>query len=1296
MRKQRRQRKIEIFKLEDRVLFEAAGAAEAVEAADHANNPNPDQQHDISESERQEKEAQSAVKHVGPGTALPDPGAAVQDQGAGLAQPGTAHQDPAQKLVDGSADFSNVPDVTEHHSSDVSDFLNADFSDHSAAKLSFSDSLSADGHDLIIVDADAAKDLDLNSLPDNTEVLVLDHNSDAMEQINAYLDSRDGKFDSVKFVVDADPSGADSAQEHLELNGKDVSDADLNAIRDHVAEHGDLSVHTALDDSAPSYSLNPDGDFEHSADGDLHDTVIHPEIDKNITVNTDPADQIDPALANPVEDGRNELVIIDSNMADKDTVLSQIGEGRDVLEIDPSQDAMSQIQDYLDAHSDTKYDAVHIMTHGNDLGFYLGSTKVTTADQMSVFNGHMAENGDFMLYGCELASNEHGQSLIQDIADFTGCDVAASTNTTGISGDWALEYNVGVIETVNISIRNWDHNLKTWKIIDDNTSGKYDGENIGDITAGLASGDVIEFYSDITEYGITTITADNITVRSATVDGAQQSYTYTVAGSLTVDTGASITFTSSVSGISGNGIINVSGSLSLETATTAIVKLDGGALKITGATVSKVDAFGASSIDSSGVISSLTLNSGGTLNLSSGTVTGTVNRGTLTGAGATFGAVTNYADFTLTGGSVSSLDNNGTFNMDGGTVSLLTNSASTAMTGGTITTVDNNSGTFDLSGGTVATLNNTSDLTVSGGAIGTLNNRAGGDLAMSGGQITVTLNNSSTGTNEISGTAAVSYLNNSGTLTVSGGTVGTVTNSGTLDVSGGSISAGTNDTGITNNGTLTFSNTVDAGAISNRGTLNINGVLRIAAASGSVAVENLGGTVNFSGGTLRNASGIQSGTGIGNTAGGSVINGPGTIEGFAYGAEVLLGQSVAGLTFNNNTNNYLFSITVVGDKGGSSLATGEVRTIDDALAALQADPTGVFSINFNLTLSDYGNWSTYLTVNGNYSAITNLASVSSNTVVKGEYIILTMVLNKNITLSTPSTVDGGVTSFRNISVTVNAGSTFTVSSGTTAKFSGSNMEIESVEGLGTATVTARLKNGSVTLTNEGTLSVQGTLNFTYAEPTTDVNAVVNKGQLIFDGGRFNLNVTVSTGSSKSPLVNGILNENGGTVNVTNGARLNASISSGVSDSALIRNRGTLTIDGGSRLNISGATATKAYAIHNDSVANITNSFIDAGGSGGFYGLFNSNNATATFTVTEVPDYITFPVSATDGYRALYYYLDQIYHIRGTSYSVYNENSFTTVNNVASSGDYTITNGLITGTVKDSAGNVVGIFRDAPL
>lgn len=1302
MRKQRRQRKIEIFKLEDRVLFEAAGAAEAVEAADHANNPNPDQQHDISESERQEKEAQSAVKHVGPGTALPDPGAAVQDQGAGLAQPGTAHQDPAQKLVDGSADFSNVPDVTEHHSSDVSDFLNADFSDHSAAQLSFSDSLSADGHDLIIVDADAAKDLDLNSLPDNTEVLVLDHNSDAMEQINAYLDSRDGKFDSVKFVVDADPSGADSAQEHLELNGKDVSDADLNAIRDHVAEHGDLSVHTALDDSAPSYSLNPDGDFEHSADGDLHDTVIHPEIDKNITVNTDPADQIDPALANPVEDGRNELVIIDSNMADKDTVLSQIGEGRDVLEIDPTQDAMSQIQDYLDAHSDTKYDAVHIMTHGNDLGFYLGSTKVTTADQMSVFNGHMAENGDFMLYGCELASNEHGQSLIQDIADFTGCDVAASTNTTGISGDWALEYNVGVIETVNISIRNWDHNLKTWKIIDDNTSGKYDGENIGDITAGLASGDVIEFYSDITEYGITTITADNITVRSAKVDGAQQSYTYTVAGSLTVDTGASITFTSSVSGISGDGIINISGSLSLETATTAIVKLDGGALKITGATVSKVDAFGASSIDSSGVISSLTLNSGGTLTLSNGTVSSTLNYGSLTGAGATFDKVTNSAsaDFTLTDGSVSSLDNSGTFHMNGGMVSKLTNSASTAMIGGTITTVDNNSGTFDLSGGTVVTLDNTSNLTVSGGDIETLNNNGTGIFTISGSTIEH-LTNATAENNTITG-GIISTLDNRGSLTVSGTSteIGALRNTGTtgnLTISDATI-FGTVD----NSATLTFATDLTTGIITNDegGTLNINGVLSIATDNDDTALTNLnGGVINFNNGTLKNASSSQVGIGLSNTAGGTVsitAGATGSIEGFAYGAEVLLGQTLSGFTFNNNGTNLLSSITVVGANGGTG-ASDEVESLESALAQIASAPDTAYTINFKLALQDYYNadgvagWTDYLTITTDYT-LTNLVAVSSNTTVtlngQNYNVLLSVFVNADVTV-TAANVAGNAIVFNNVSLVVEAGNTLTVDSGASLAFSANlntYQEIASVSGSASTVISATLQNGAVSLVNDGTLNINGALSFAYYSLAAPASAVVNNGTLNMQGGEFSVSITGSW-SSAAASFNGILNNGNATISGSTLSALN--IPGAVTDSALIRNTGNnLTIKEDSTLSISGTN--RIYGIYNDTVASIINSSVTASGSDS-YGLFNSNNAVATFTVTKVPGALPDPGSI-EGLVPLQSYLSGIYHIQGGKYAVYNENSFTAINNVASGSGYTVDDsGLLSGTIDG-----VGTFRDAPL
>ena len=465
MRKQRRQRKIEIFRLEDRVLFEAAGAAEAVEAVENASNPNPDRQNDISESERQEKEAQSVAKYAGPdGAAIQEPGAPVQDQGAGLTRPDAIQQDPAQKLVDGSGDFSDVPDVTQEHTSELSDFLNADFSVTTDSTLSFSDSLSSDSdtHELIVIDSDAAEDLDLDALSDKTEVLVLDNDSDAMEQINAYLDSHDGKYDSIRFVTDGD-SGADSAPDHLELNGREVSASDLDAVRDHLADGGDLSVQTALDDAAPVYTLTPDGDFELAHADDLHDAVIHPEIDETITVDASANVPVS-ALSNPVEEGREELVIINSNIAGKDVVLSQLG-GRDVLEIDPSQDALSQIQDYLDANPDTQYDAVHILTHGNDQGFYLGSTQVTDAGQMTVFTGHMAENADFMLYGCNLAATERGQALIHDIADVTGCDVAASTDMTGaaaVGGDWVLEYNVGVVETASISLNaDWNYRLAT-------------------------------------------------------------------------------------------------------------------------------------------------------------------------------------------------------------------------------------------------------------------------------------------------------------------------------------------------------------------------------------------------------------------------------------------------------------------------------------------------------------------------------------------------------------------------------------------------------------------------------------------------------------------------------------------------------------------------------------------------------------------------------------------------------------------------------------------------------------------
>lgn len=56
-----------------------------------------------------------------------------------------------------------------------------------------------------------------------------------------------------------------------------------------------------------------------------------------------------------------------------------------------------------------------------------------------------------LIYGCDVAANESGRTLIESLAALTGADVAASTNDTGnqtLGGDWDLEFCVGQIEAV--------------------------------------------------------------------------------------------------------------------------------------------------------------------------------------------------------------------------------------------------------------------------------------------------------------------------------------------------------------------------------------------------------------------------------------------------------------------------------------------------------------------------------------------------------------------------------------------------------------------------------------------------------------------------------------------------------------------------------------------------------------------------------------------------------------------------------------------------------------------------------
>lgn len=106
-------------------------------------------------------------------------------------------------------------------------------------------------------------------------------------------------------------------------------------------------------------------------------------------------------------------------------------------------------------------DAIHIISHGDDGSVRIGNTYLNAESlaknklAIALWSNTFDEAGDILIYGCNLAASEVGESLINNLSDITLTDVAASDELTGSTmlGDyWGLEYNAGTIKsTVAIS-----------------------------------------------------------------------------------------------------------------------------------------------------------------------------------------------------------------------------------------------------------------------------------------------------------------------------------------------------------------------------------------------------------------------------------------------------------------------------------------------------------------------------------------------------------------------------------------------------------------------------------------------------------------------------------------------------------------------------------------------------------------------------------------------------------------------------------------------------------------------------
>jgi len=154
----------------------------------------------------------------------------------------------------------------------------------------------------------------------------------------------------------------------------------------------------------------------------------------------------------------------------------------EVVVLESDSDGIEQVSEILSERSDLA--AIHFISHGADgqinlVDSWLNSTTLQqNSDAVSGWGNALTETGDILFYGCNIAADSDGQSLLNNIAELTGADVIASDDLTGsaaLGGDWELEYTAGKVET-NVAIsqatqQTWSGVLSTYTVSSTADSG---------------------------------------------------------------------------------------------------------------------------------------------------------------------------------------------------------------------------------------------------------------------------------------------------------------------------------------------------------------------------------------------------------------------------------------------------------------------------------------------------------------------------------------------------------------------------------------------------------------------------------------------------------------------------------------------------------------------------------------------------------------------------------------------------------------------------------------------------------
>jgi filamentous hemagglutinin family protein len=629
--------------------------------------------------------------------------------------------------------------------------------------------------------------------------------------------------------------------------------------------------------------------------------------------------------ATNIQQGWN-FVFIDSTIKNYQTLLDGTKGGSSVTVINPDQYGIAQVTATL--ASVTGANSLHIVSEGDVGNFWLGKDFVSTeniakySNDLQAWKTSLSPAANILLYACNLASGENGTALVQAVKNYTGHDVAASTNRTGavaLGGDWNLEYQTGAkpasVIFNNAATSAYQNTLAILTVLNTADTGANSlRERIG---AALA-GDTIKFDPTLNGTAIVLTGEIAFTTSDLTISGNGSTNTIIDGGGVgrvfNITANVPVTFDSVTirnGSVAGNGGgIRSSGAVTLTNSTVSVNMTsfngNGGGIFSNGAvTLTNSTVSGNTASNNSGGISS-----NGAVTLTNSTVSGNM-------ASGNSGGILSNGAVTLTNSTVSgnTADRDGGGIYSNGAVTL-TNST---VSGNTITANGNGGGIFSFGD---ATLTNS---TVSGNTA----NSVGGGIFGNG---AVTLTNSTVSGNTSNFDGGGIYSNN-----VINGAV-TLTNSTVSDNKASNVGGG-----IFVNGAVTLTNST---------------------VSGNTANSDGGGIYGNNSGTITNSTITNNTTTTGD--GGGIFRSSGIftiansiVAGNFKGATVQdLGSSVATLGFADGGNNIIganngFETTFV----NSALVGTIANPVNPQLAPLanNGGPTQTHALLPNSPALDAGN-----------------------------------------------------------------------------------------------------------------------------------------------------------------------------------------------------------------------------------------------------------------------------------------------------------------------------------------------------